>query len=231
MHSTTYKIETTKTNQNTNTDTTGTSSGITKVVASLLVLWFALVTFVAGRGGLIGSPGSPPLALLLSVVTPAIVFLVAYWVSATFRHFVLTFDLRLAAGIQAWRFAGLGFLALYTNGVLPGVFAWPAGVGDMIVGMTAPWVMLALIRRPDFLRSKWFLAWNLFGMLDLITAVTDGGLASFLIHEGGVSTGPMARLPLAYIPAYFVPILFMLHLTALFQRRRSMNAVRESGRT
>ncbi len=196
------------------------SSGITKVVVSLLFLWFAFVTFVAGGGHLSGPPGTPPIALLLSVVTPVVVFLIAYRVFATFRHFVLTFDLRLAAGIQAWRFAGLGFLALYANGVLPGVFAWPAGVGDMIVGMTAPWVMLALIRRPEFVRSKWFLAWNLFGMLDLISAVTDGGMASFLVRSGGISAAPMTRLPLAYIPAYIVPILFMLHLAALFQRRR-----------
>lgn len=218
MHSTTYQIETMKTEQN--------NSGITKVIGSVLVLWSAFVAFLSAHGDLTASPGGPPIALLLSVVTPVIVFLVAYRVFATFRHFVLTFDLRLAAGIQAWRFAGLGFLALYANAVLPGVFAWPAGLGDMFVGMTAPWIILALIRRPDFIRSKLFLAWNLFGMLDLVVAVTDGGLSSFLIHEGGVSTGPMTQLPLAFISAYFVPIFFMLHLVALIQRRRFVQNAR-----
>ena len=218
MHSTTYQIETMKTEQN--------NSGITKVIGSVLVLWSAFVAFLSAHGDLTASPGGPPIALLLSVVTPVVVFLVAFWLLATFRHFVLTFDLRLAAGIQAWRFAGLGFLALYANAVLPGVFAWPAGLGDMFVGMTAPWIILALIRRPDFIRSKLFLAWNLFGMLDLVVAVTDGGLSSFLIHEGGVSTGPMTQLPLAFIPAYFVPIFFMLHLVALIQRRRFVQNAR-----
>jgi len=209
-------------NINQNTNTAGIGSGITKVVISVLVLWFALVTFLAGSGDLTRPPGTPPIALLLSVVTPVIVFLMAYRLFPSFRQFVLTFDLRLAAGMQAWRFAGLGFIALYVNGVLPGIFAWPAGLGDMIVGMTAPWVILALIRRPEFIRSKWFLAWNLFGMLDLILAVTDGGLDSFLVRSGGIGTAPMTHLPLAYIPAYIVPILFMLHLAALFQRRRAV---------
>ena len=73
-----------------------------------------------------------------------------------FRDFVLAADLRLMTGIQAGRFAGLGFLALYANGVLPGSFALPAGLGDMAIGVTAPWVLLALIRRPGFAAGKTF---------------------------------------------------------------------------
>jgi hypothetical protein len=154
------------------------------------------------------------------------VFLAAYRLSRSFHDYVLNFDLRLAAGIQAWRFAGLGFLALYANGVLPGLFAWPAGVGDMAVGLTAPWVMLALIRRPEFAAGKRFLFWNLFGMLDLVTAIGLGGLSAMLAQgtPGEITMAPMPHLPLALIPAYFVPILFMLHLTALFQRKRTVPA-------
>jgi hypothetical protein len=76
--------------------------------------------------------------------------------SRDFRDFILTFDLRLATGIQAWRFAGFAFLALYAHHVLPGLFAWPAGLGDMAIGITAPWVILALIRRPGFAASRPF---------------------------------------------------------------------------
>ena len=66
------------------------------------------------------------------------------------------------AGIQAWRFAGLGFIALYAYGVLPGLFAWPAGLGDMAIGVTAPLVIYALRRRPAFAVSSLFWVWNLF---------------------------------------------------------------------
>jgi hypothetical protein len=212
-----------KTNQN--TVPASTSPGITAVVAIVLFLWLGLVTILAGRGGFTEPTGSPPLPILLSAVVPVIVFLAAYRLFPSFREYVLKFDLRLAAGIQAWRFAGLGFLALYANGVLPGTFAWPAGIGDMAVGLTAPWIMLALIRRPQFAASKLFLFWNLFGMLDLVTAVGSGGLSALLAHgtPGEITTAPMARLPLALIPAYFVPMLFMLHLTALLQRKRAVS--------
>ena len=153
-------------------------------------------------------------------------FLIAYRFFQSFREFVLGYDLRLGAGIQAWRFAGLGFLALWAQGVLPAAFALPAGLGDMAIGMTAPWIMLTLIRHPSFAASRLFVIWNLLGMLDLIVAVSTGGLISVLARgiPGEITTRPMTELPLILIPAYFVPIFFMVHLSALFQARRLAKA-------
>jgi hypothetical protein len=118
--------------------------------------------------------------------------------------------------------AGSGFLALYAHGILPGVFAWPAGLGDIAIGVTAPWVALALVRTPGFATDRLFVVWNLLGILDLVVAVSVGGLNSALASgvAGEVTTGPMAQLPLVLIPVYFVPLFIMLHLTALFQARR-----------
>lgn len=127
-------------------------------------------------------------------------------------------DLALSTAIQAWRFAGFGFLALYAYDILPGVFAWPAGLGDIAIGLTAPWMALALVRDPNFASSRSFILWNLFGILDLVVAVGAGALGSVLAL--GVTTAPMARLPLVLIPAYFVPLFVMLHLATLFRVRR-----------
>jgi hypothetical protein len=106
--------------------------------------------------------------------------------------------------------------------VLPGAFAWPAGVGDIAIGATAPWVALALVHRPGFAVSRVFIVWNLLGILDLVVALSAGGLSSALASgaTGEVTTGPMAHLPLVLIPAYLVPMFVMLHLAALFQARR-----------
>ena len=139
-----------------------------------------------------------------------------------FRNFVLTIDLRLVTGIQAWRFAGLGFLALNTHGVLPGLFTWPAGLGDMAIGLTAPWIVLALIRVPGFAASRLFVVWNLPGIMDLAVAVSTGAIASAMATgaAGEITTAPMAQLPLVLIPAFLVPFFIMLHLAALVQARR-----------
>jgi hypothetical protein len=180
-----------------------------------------LVFLLGADGAFVTPPGTPPFSILIGVTAPLIAFLAAFRLSHAFREFVLAVDPRLAAGVQAWRFAGLGFLALYAHGVLPGLFAWPAGLGDIAIGATAPWVILAVIRRPSFAASKTFTAWNLLGVLDLVVAVTLGTLASALALgvAGEVTTAPMARLPLVLIPAYLVPLFIMLHLSVLFQAR------------
>jgi len=198
------------------------ASGTTSVVAVVLAAWFALIVLLGANAGFVTPPGVLPVPIALGVTVPVLVFLSAYWMSREFRQFVLTADLRLVAGIQAWRAAGFGFLALYAHGVLPGVFALPAGLGDIAIGVTAPWIVLALIRRPSFAASKTFVVWNLLGMLDLVVAVSTGALASGLATEviGEITTRPMAQLPLVLIPAYLVPVFVMLHLTALFQARR-----------
>ena len=212
MHSTTF--ETMNTNQ-----PDRNKSGITTIVIAALMLWLGLATWIASSGHLVGHPGSPPTAVALSAIVPIVAFLTAFRLFRSFRDFVLTFDLRLAAGIQAWRFAGLGFLDLYANRVLPGTFAWPAGVGDMLVGVTAPWIILAMIRHPEYTAGRSFALWNLFGILDLVVALGAGGLTGWLSH-GEITMRPITQLPLAFIPAYLVPIFVMLHLIALFQRDR-----------
>jgi hypothetical protein len=131
-------------------------------------------------------------------------------------------DLPLLTAVQAWRFAGFGFLALFAHGVLPGVFAWPAGLGDNAIGLTAPWVALTLARRTAFAASRVFVIWNLLGMLDLIAAVSTATMNQILATgaAGQVTVAPMAQLPLLLVPAYLVPLFFIWHLTALFQSRR-----------
>jgi hypothetical protein len=157
-----------------------------------------------------------------SSAVPILVFLAAVWVSSAFRSFVMAANLPLLTAVQAWRFAGFGFLALSAHQVLPGSFAWPAGLGDMAIGLTAPWAALTLARRPAFAASWLFVVWNLLGILDLVNAV---GLAAVnQIHATGaageITVAPMAELPLLLVPAYLVPLFFIWHLTALFQARR-----------
>lgn len=195
---------------------------VTSLVSVMLAVWLAFVFLLGVGGAFVSPPGTPPFPILVGVTAPIIAFLATFRFSPVFREFVLAVDLRLATAIQAWRFAGLGFLALYAHGVMPGLFALPAGLGDIAIGVAAPWVLLALIRQPRFAASQSFIVWNLLGVLDLVVAVSIGALSSTLALgvAGEITTAPMAQLPLLLIPAYFVPLFVMLHLTALFQVRR-----------
>lgn len=197
-------------------------SGTGSFVAAFFLAWLALILVLGARGAFVVPAGAPPLALLIGLVAPLSLFLVGYWTLPALREFVLSADLRLIVGIQAWRWAGFGFLTLYTYGVLPGIFAWPAGLGDMAIGVTAPLVLAGLLRRRDFAANKRFVAWNLGGILDLTVAVSIGALVPLLAPNlyGTVTTAPMSRFPLVLVPTYLVPTFLMLHLTALLQARR-----------
>ena len=131
---------------------------------------------VASFGAFVSPLGTIPLRIVIAVAAPLIVFFAVYSMSAALRTFVLEIDVALATALQAWRFGGFTFLALYAHGVLPGIFSWPAGLGDMAIGVTAPWVAFALGRQSDFVTSRLFVVWNLLGILDLVVAVSIGAV-------------------------------------------------------
>lgn len=187
-----------------------------------LVAWFLLVVSLGTAGVFVGRPGTPPLAIAIGVGAPLLLFFAWLRLSRGFREFMLSLDLRFTTGMQAWRSAGLGFLFLYAFKVLPAMFALPAGLGDMAIGITAPWLILGLVRQPDFAASATFICWNVLGILDLIVALGLGTLNATLATgaPGQISTAPMATLPLLLVPAFLVPLFLILHTTALTQSRQ-----------
>lgn len=197
-------------------------AGASVLVPALLVVWAGLIVGFGTTEAFVAPPGTPPLRLLVAVLGPVIAFLIAWRVSPAVREFALTADLRVITATQAWRFGGFAFLALYTYGVLPGYFAWPAGLGDMAIGAAAPWILIGLAREPGFARSRRFVTWNLLGILDLMVAVSVGAVVPLLFPGaiGAVPTSAMTRLPLVLIPGFFVPGYIILHLIALAQARR-----------
>lgn len=200
-------------------------SSVRSVVFVALALWFGVVFLLASQGAFVGSANSPPLPIFLGVTIPLALFLAAYFRWKSFREFILGADLRFVAAIEGWRWGGLGFLSLYANGILPGLFALPAGLGDMAIGITAPWIVISLVRNPLFAGSRRFVIWNILGIVDFVVAVSTATLSSgafpgIIALIGNVTTSPMTRLPLVLIPTFMVPFFTMLHLTALFQARQ-----------
>jgi len=211
--------------QNVDSELNDGHSNVRSLVFVALALWLGLVSFLASQGAFVGRPDSPPLAIFLGFAIPLWVFFAAYFVWRSFRTFILGADLRLGTAIQAWRWAGAGFLTLYAKGILPALFAFPAGLGDMAIGMSAPWIVLSLVHDPSFAGSRRFVIWNILGIADLVVALSMGTLSSgafpaITSFNGNITTSAMAQLPLVLIPAFMVPFFTMLHVTALFQARQ-----------
>lgn len=186
-----------------------------------------LVTWVAGaRGAFLSSPSQPPLPLVLAILGPPLVFAGAYRWSRRWRAFALSIDLRWLIAVQGWRVIGAMFLVLYMYGLLPGLFAYPAGLGDLAVGLSAPFVMLAVEQEtPHWQRQVLWL--NIAGLADFAVAVATGALTS--ASSIGFFVDPDARanmgeLPLSLIPTFAVPLWIVVHtisLLKLARRRRN----------
>jgi hypothetical protein len=114
--------------------------------------------------------------------------------------------------LQVWRLEGLVFLVLMALGQLPALFAAPAGIGDLAIGLSAPFMARNLHRR------GLAIAWNLFGLADLALAISLGVTASpgpTQLFFTTPTAAAMTAFPMALIPTFLVPLSIGLHLVSL----------------
>jgi hypothetical protein len=198
----------------------------TLLVWAIIIAWAALSLILNVVGVFTAHADKPPFALLIAIVGPAILFVIAYSFSEKVRTLSGSLDLRLLTAVQAWRVIGAMFLVLMSFGLLPGTFALPAGIGDLIVGAYAPFVVLAVSRRAPGWRTHVLLL-NVLGLMDLVGAIGAGvlsGRSPMGILRGDVTTDIMQELPLSMIPTFAVPFWIILHIISLMQLRNPQAA-------
>ena len=206
------------------------SQGHSGLVISLVVIGLIWLLAIVGAGAeevFEAGPGRPPLPILGAIVVPPALFSVVYLVWPGFRRFVLDLDLRMLTAVQAWRVLGGTFLYLYGLGLLPALFAFPAGVGDVAVGVAAVFVLRAMLREhPNWQRRVLLL--NLGGLLDFLGAIGTGVLTSnsvLGIFAPATPTASMGLLPLSLIPTFLVPLWTIAHIASMLQLRHARQQV------
>src|SRR3989442_10568283 len=112
--------------------------------------------------------------------------------------------------LHSMRHLGLMFLtrgATYPG--LPAEFAYPAAFGDLITAVLA-FAAIPLVLRSSALAKPAVWIFNVFGTLDLLTAIT-----SATIYNAPVTMGPTY-----WIPAFWVPLLLVTHYVTFIVLRR-----------
>ena len=108
---------------------------MTNTATNTLPVWFVVAAWATLSvvlnvlGVLANQPDRPPIALLVSVIGPPILFVIAYSLSARVRSLSLGLDLRLLTAMQAWRIIGAMFLVLMIFRLLPVHLRGPQGLG------------------------------------------------------------------------------------------------------
>lgn len=206
------------------------------MITALLVAWFTVSVALASAGAYQGAPGRIP-TIEFGIVIPILVGCLMIWRWPAVSRLMDALPRAWVIAIQVFRVEGVIFLILYASKLLPGIFALPAGIGDVGVGLAALAIGInASAGRP--LGSRTALLWNLVGIADLIIALSTGFLSSpspFQLFALDRPNELISAFPLILIPTFLVPLAIILHIISLIQlgrvngHSRSMGSLRGTG--
>jgi hypothetical protein len=177
--------------------------------------WAATVTMLGRRGAFAQPDGIsvPPIGIALLAAFAMMV--VAFSASAALRS--LFTNQQHLIRLNVWRLLGVVFLLLMLDGQMPALWALPAGIGDIAVGATAFWVASRL-GKPSGRRLA--IAFNLFGLADLVVAVGLGMMTNpgpLQVFQTVPTADLVTRFPLVLVPTFLVPLAFALHVISVTQ--------------
>ncbi|MBI5355569.1 MAG: hypothetical protein HZB68_03895 [Candidatus Aenigmarchaeota archaeon] len=139
------------------------------------------------------------------------------WMSNTLGAIADALPNHWIIGVQIYRLLGVVFLFLYRDGLMPGEFALPSGIGDIAVGITAPLVAFLFLTKNKHAPKAGKL-WNYIGIADLVLALIMGALTAPTLLQSLSFDLPNTLIisyPLVTIPTFAVPFAFLLHLISL----------------
>jgi hypothetical protein len=188
--------------------------GLPVVVASMLAAWYGIAMAIAGAGGFETTPGRFP-TVIVAALLPLVLGLGAFVLIQPIRAALSEPEVQpFLIAMQTYRVVGIGFLVLALAGELPAILGVPAGLGDLLIGLTAPGAAAAL-KRGNTSRA---ILWNVMGLLDLAVAVTlavGTGLSPLEFIQASPSSAVLSLAPLVVVPSFLVPLDIMLHVISL----------------
>ena len=184
-------------------------------------LWFAVVWSAAINGAFITDVSALPLlpsAIFLPVIIGAPVLLLSKRAGQVLDAIPASW----LVALQLYRVFGSWALAAWLRGALPGVFALPAGTGDLLTGLfPVPTAIAVAIGTAQGRRAA--MIWNIFGLADFAIAVTLGMVTTpgqFQLIVSNLPSIGAGVYPNVLTPAFVVPSSILLHALSLRQLRR-----------
>jgi len=196
--------------------------GIWLAVVVPYTLWLATIWRLAING--VFRPGSNSLPLVpLAIFLPVIVGVPILLRSKGIGEVLDAMPTSWLIGLQVYRVLGGIFLVGWARGVIPSLFALPAGIGDVTTGLLALPVAYSLVSRNGS-AVRGAIAWNVFSLLDFAIAVGIGLVTApgpFQLIKPSIPNTRLGLYPNVLIPAFAVPSSILLHALSLRQLRRA----------
>lgn len=187
-------------------------------LAGIVGLWIGLQAALASAGAY--ATENPYIGL--GVVTPLIAAAATLRWSPQLRAAMLGIPTALLVALNVSRVFGGFFLLLAASDRLGGPFPQSAGWGDILTGLLAIPLAMALTRGS----RRYLGAWNLFGAADLVVAVTLGVISAqgspVQLIDAGIGSAAVSYLPWSLIPTVLVPFYLILHAVIFMQQREQV---------
>ncbi len=202
-----------------------TTAGVLSVV---FIGWEALAQYLGAANTYLATIQNPPAVptILFGLLIPLAIATIGLWRSESIARLVSAIPLHWLVAAQIYRVGGGIFLMLWADGRLPWQFALPAGIGDVTTGIAAFFVAAQLAQNAVGARRVTY-AWCLFGIADLVVAVTMGAMTSPGAAHLLAFDAPnllMTAYPLVMVPTFAVPLALMLHGLVLLRLQRGAAA-------
>jgi len=198
----------------------GDVTSTVQAAAIVLAGWFAVAMILAWLGVYEGASDRMP-TIQYGILIPIAIGAALIWRSETAWRVMDTIPQTWLVGVQVLRGLGAVFLLLYAAGHMPGLFALPAGIGDIVVAVLAPIIAWAHTRYRHT-TARAVAIWNVLGITDLAVAVATGfatGLSPLQMAAFDHPNSLITAFPLVLIPTYLVPLWIVLHIVSLAKLR------------
>ena len=187
-----------------------------------LIAWLAVAQYVGSANTYFATTDAAVPTVLFGLLIPLMTAAVGLRLSGSFASLLSAIPLHWIVAAQVYRIGGGIFLVLWADGRLPWQFALPAGIGDVATGIVAIVVAAQLAQNAIGARRATYV-WCIFGIADLVVAITMGAMTSPGRAQLLASDAPnllISAYPLVMVPTFAVPLALMLHGLVLLRLRR-----------
>jgi len=183
------------------------------LVLGFFIFWWGFASFLSLNGFLYGN-SLPPRPVLFLVLPFALFLFLVVKRNATFKRLLAAIKIETLINIHVFRLIGGWFLIMGYYELLPYGFAARAGWGDILTGVLAL-IVPYLVFTKKLLSIKWAYAWNIFGLLDILTVVSSAVILTSLARSNPTTSNDvmeLTRFPFALIPAFAPASIVFLHV-------------------
>jgi len=187
------------------------------------VLYLAYVSALALKGVFYINP-VPPKVMVFTAIPLMVILFVIIGNTRLFKKLLRSITLESLIAIHVFRLLGVFFIILYFYHLLPVDLAFSAGMGDIITAIFS-WPVAKWVSQGRSWSIKAVYAWNIFGILDIVTLLVIVGITikKSIISGGNGNLEEMTMFPFAWFPAFAPATILFLH-TAIFRKLQHMKA-------